>query len=52
MLEKSPDDVRAKEMFEAGTLDEDAFLVSINAKDLAFVLHAVILKYDLFPSVV
>ena len=50
--EKDPADARAREMFEAGTLDEDALLDAIDEKDMAFVRHAVILKSGLSPGVV
>jgi uncharacterized protein (DUF2336 family) len=50
--DKDPADERAKEMFEAGTLDEDALLDAIDEKDLAFVRHAVILKSRLSAGVV
>ena len=50
--EKDPADARAREMFETGTLDEDALLDAIDEKDLAFVRHAVILKSGLAPGVV
>ena len=50
--EKEPADARAREMFEAGSLGEDAILDAIDEKDLAFVRHAVILKSGLAPGVV